>query len=632
MHGLLDGIADKLVTSLTDGISTDEDSLCRRRDLYGVNKFTESEAPGLWEFVWEALQDTTLIILIACALVSFVVGIATEGWPNGAHDGIGILTSILLVVSVTATSNYQQSLQFRDLDKEKRKIHVQVARNGLRQKILIDDLVPGDVVHLAVGDQVPADGLFISGYSVLINESSLTGESEPVAVNEDNPFLLSGTKVLDGSCKMLVTAVGMQTQWGKLMAVITKSEDDETPLQIKLNGVANTIGKIGLFFALLTFLVLLQGLVGQKYHDGLLLSWSGDDVLKILEHFSIAVTIVVVAVPEGLPLAVTLSLAFAMKKMMNDKALVRQLAACETMGSATVICSDKTGTLTTNRMSVVKTCICGNTMEVDNPSVPDNFSSKLPGVALEILLESIFNNTAGEVVINQDGTSQILGTPTETALLDFALSIGGSFKEKQQETKIVKVEPFNSTKKRMVTILELPGGGYHVHCKGASEVVLAACDKFIDASGNIVALDKTTTDKYNDVIETFSNEALRTLCLAYREMDGCFSIDEQIPLQGYTCIGIVGIKDPVRSGVMQSVATCRSAGIAVRMVTGDNINTAKAIARECGILTEDGLAIEGAEFREKNPEELLELIPKMQVCHVPVFNLHFSSVYSSRKL
>ncbi|CAL4943222.1 unnamed protein product [Urochloa decumbens] len=613
VHGQLDGIADKLATSLTDGINTAEYSLNQRRDIYGVNKFTESEARSLWEFVWEALQDTTLMILVACALISFVVGIATEGWPKGAHDGIGIFTSILLVVSVTATSNYQQSLQFRDLDKEKRKFFVQVTRSSLRQKMLIDDLLPGDVVRLAVGDQVPADGLFISGYSVLINESSLTGESEPVVVNEDNPFLLSGTKVLDGSCKMLVTAVGMRTQWGKLMAAITESGNDETPLQVKLNGVANIIGNIGLCFALLTFVVLSQGLVAQKYLDGLLFSWSGDDVLEILQHFAVAVTIIVVAVPEGLPLAVTLSLAFAMKKMMNDKALVRQLAACETMGSATVICSDKTGTLTTNRMSVVKACVCGNTMEVNNPLAPSNFSSKLPEAALEILLESIFNNTAGEVVISQDGHRQIPGTPTEVALLDFASLIGGGFKEKRQQTKIIKVEPFNSTKKRMSVVLELPGGGYRAHCKGASEVVLAACDKFIDARGSIVALDNTTTNKLNSIIETFSKEALRTLCLAYREMDDGFSIDEQIPLQGYTCIGIVGIKDPVRPGVRQSVATCRSAGIEVRMVTGDNINTAKAIARECGILTEDGLAIEGAEFREKNPKELLELIPKMQV-------------------
>ncbi|XP_006664154.1 calcium-transporting ATPase 10, plasma membrane-type [Oryza brachyantha] len=612
-HGGVTGIADKLATSPTDGLSTAEENIKRRQDVYGVNKFTESEVRSFWVFVWEALQDTTLIILAVCAFVSLVVGIAMEGWPKGAHDGLGIVASILLVVFVTATSDYRQSLQFKDLDKEKKKIQVQVTRNGFRQRLSIYDLLPGDIVHLAIGDQVPADGLFICGFSLLINESSLTGESEPVVVNEDNPFLLSGTKVQDGSCKMLVTTVGMRTQWGKLMATLSEGGDDETPLQVKLNGVATIIGKIGLFFAVITFIVLSQGLISKKYHERQLFNWSGDDALVMLEHFAIAVTIVVVAVPEGLPLAVTLSLAFAMKKMMNDKALVRHLAACETMGSATTICSDKTGTLTTNHMTVVKACICGNIQEVNNPKNGSSLCSELPETVVKTLLESVFNNTGGEVVIDQDGKYQILGTPTETALLEFALSLGGNFKAKRDETKIVKMEPFNSTKKRMSVILELPGGGCRAHCKGASEIVLAACDKFIDDTGSVVPLDKTTADKLNGIIESFANEALRTLCLAYREMEEGFSVEEQIPVQGYTCIGIVGIKDPVRPGVRESVATCRSAGIMVRMVTGDNINTAKAIARECGILTEDGLAIEGPEFREKSLEELLKLIPKIQV-------------------
>ncbi|KAJ1266070.1 hypothetical protein BS78_08G122800 [Paspalum vaginatum] len=612
-HGGVDRIAEKLATSTTDGLSTAEDNIKRRQDIYGVNKFTESEVRSFWVFVWEALQDTTLIILAVCAFVSLVVGIAMEGWPKGAHDGLGIVASILLVVFVTATSDYRQSLQFKDLDKEKKKIQVQVTRDGFRQRLSIYDLLPGDVVHLAIGDQVPADGLFICGFSLLINESSLTGESEPVAVNEDNPFLLSGTKVQDGSCKMLVTTVGMRTQWGKLMATLCEGGDDETPLQVKLNGVATIIGQIGLFFAVITFIVLSQGLFSKKYHEKMLLSWSGDDALELLEHFAIAVTIVVVAVPEGLPLAVTLSLAFAMKKMMNDKALVRNLAACETMGSATTICSDKTGTLTTNHMTVVKACICGNIKEVNGSQNASKLCSELPEIVVKTLLESIFNNTGGEVVINQDGKYQILGTPTDAALLEFALSLGGDFKAKRDETKIVKVEPFNSTKKRMTVILELPGGGYRAHCKGASEIVLAACDKFIDETGSVLLLDKTTADKLNGIINSFAGEALRTLCLAYRDMEDGYSIAEHIPLRGYTCIGIVGIKDPVRPGVRESVATCRAAGIMVRMVTGDNINTAKAIARECGILTEDGIAIEGPEFREKSLEELLELVPRIQV-------------------
>ncbi|KAL2322832.1 hypothetical protein Fmac_027211 [Flemingia macrophylla] len=212
----------------------------------------------------------------------------------------------------------------------------------------IYSLLPGDVVHLAIGDHVPSYGLFVSGFSMLIDESSLTGKSEPVMVTSQSPFLLFGTKVQDGSCTMLVTTVGMRTQRGKLMATLSEGGDDETPLQVKLNGVATIIGKIGLCFAVFTFAVftfavLVKGLMSLKLQEGRFWWWSADDAMEMLEFFAIAVTIVVVAVPEGLPLAVTLSLAFAMKKMMNDKALVRHLATYETMGSATTICSDKNG-------------------------------------------------------------------------------------------------------------------------------------------------------------------------------------------------------------------------------------------------------------------------------------------------
>lgn len=611
-HGGVNGIAEKLATSTTNGLSVDSGALSRRQDIYGINKFTEAEVKSFWVFVWEALQDMTLMILAVCAFVSLIVGIATEGWPKGAHDGLGIVASILLVVFVTATSDYRQSLQFKDLDKEKKKISIQVTRGGYRQKMSIYDLLPGDIVHLAIGDQVPADGLFLSGFSVLIDESSLTGESEPVMVSSENPYLLSGTKVQDGSCKMLVTTVGMRTQWGKLMATLSEGGDDETPLQVKLNGVATIIGKIGLFFAIVTFAVLVQKMFGRKIRDGTHWSWSGDDALEMLEYFAIAVTIVVVAVPEGLPLAVTLSLAFSMKKMMNDKALVRHLAACETMGSATTICSDKTGTLTTNHMTVVKSCICMNVKEVSKQSSA-TLCSEIPDGAVKILLQSIFNNTGGEVVYSKEGKREILGSPTETAILEFGLSLGGNFQAEQQSSKLIKVEPFNSTKKRMGVVLELPEGGLRAHCKGASEIILAACDKVINANGEVVPLDEVSLNHLKVTIEQFAGEALRTLCLAYMELESGFSADTPIPASGYTCIGIVGIKDPVRPGVKESVALCRSAGVTVRMVTGDNINTAKAIARECGILTDDGIAIEGPVFREMKLEELHKLIPKIQV-------------------
>ena len=630
IHGGVAGIAEKLSTSTVNGLTTDSDLLNRRQEIFGINKFTESEGRSFLVFVWEALQDMTLMILGVCAFVSLVVGIVMEGWPKGAHDGLGIVASILLVVFVTATSDYRQSLQFKDLDKEKKKIAIQVTRNGYRQKMSIYDLLPGDIVHLAIGDQVPADGVFVSGFSVLIDESSLTGESEPVMVTAENPFLLSGTKVQDGSCKMMVTTVGMRTQWGKLMATLSEGGDDETPLQVKLNGVATIIGKVGLFFAIVTFAVLVQGLMSRKWQDGTYLRWSGDEALEMLEFFAVAVTIVVVAVPEGLPLAVTLSLAFAMKKMMNDKALVRHLAACETMGSSTCICSDKTGTLTTNHMAVVKSCICMNVKEVREPLDADCLRSELPVSAVKILLQSIFNNTGGEVVVNKSGESEILGTPTDTALLEFGLSLGGNFHAERQASKLLKVEPFNSVKKRMGVVLELPEGGLRAHCKGASEIILAACDKVINANGEIVPLDEATINYLNDTINQFANEALRTLCLAYMELENGFSVENPIPVSGYTCIGVVGIKDPVRPGVKESVAVCRSAGITVRMVTGDNINTAKAIARECGILTDDGIAIEGPEFREKSEEEMLKIIPKLQVISSFVFMEHLQIDWITR--
>ncbi|XP_076952619.1 calcium-transporting ATPase 2, plasma membrane-type-like [Bidens hawaiensis] len=572
LHGGVDGVAKKIKTSTTDGLCTENNhELTRRQELFGLNKFTEAAQRSFWVFVWEALQDMTLMVLGACAFVSLIVGIATEGWPKGAHDGLGIVASILLVVFVTATSDYRQSLQFKDLDKEKKKISIQVTRNAYRQKLSIYELLVGDIVHLVIGDQVPADGVFLSGFAVSIDESSLTGESEPVMVSSENPYLLSGTKVQDGSCKMMVTAVGMRTQWGKLMATLSEGGDDETPLQVKLNGVATVIGKIGLFFAMVTFAVLVQKLVARKIAEQTHWSWSGDDALELLEYFAIAVTIVVVAVPEGLPLAVTLSLAFAMKKMMNDKALVRHLVACETMGSATTICSDKTGTLTTNRMTVVEACICMKTMDLSK-----QVATEISDNALKLLLQSIFTNTGGEVVINQHGSREILGTPTETAILEFGLSLGGDFNSERQACKILRVEPFNSTKKRMGVVLKLPEGSTRAHCKGASEIILAACDKVINTYGEVVNLDESSVNHLKLVIDKFASKALRTLCLAYIDLGPDFrekSLDELYRI--IPKIQVMARSSPLDKHTL--VKHLRTTFGEVVAVTGDGTNDAPAL-------------------------------------------------------
>ncbi|KAL0413657.1 UNVERIFIED_CONTAM: Calcium-transporting ATPase 4, plasma membrane-type [Sesamum radiatum] len=446
------------------------------------------------------------------------------------YDGVGIILCIFLVVMVTAISDYKQSLQFRDLDKEKRNIFVHVTRNRNRQKVAICDLVVGDIVNLSMGDQVPADGLYISGYSLAIDESSLSGESDLVIKEKERPFLLSGTKVQDGSGIMLVTSV---------------------------------------------------------------------------------VTILVVAVPEGLPLAVTLSLAFAMKKLMNDRALVRHLSACETMGSASCICTDKTGTLTTNHMVVTKIWTCGEEKRVENNRPGNPLSSSISEKVTKTLMHAIFLNTGAEVVKGKDGKTEILGSPTETALLELGLLFQRDFRAQRKEAKTINVEPFNSVKKKMSVLVMLPGGSLRAFLKGASEVILGLCDKILGKDGDSVPMSEEQRKHITNVINGFACEALRTICLAFKDADK--TSEESIPENNYTLIAVVGIKDPVRPGVKEAVKTCLAAGIVVRMVTGDNINTAKAIAKECGILTDDGIAIEGSDFRDKSTQEMKELIPKLQV-------------------
>ncbi|XP_028766665.1 calcium-transporting ATPase 4, plasma membrane-type-like [Neltuma alba] len=532
---------------------------------------------------------------------------------RGMYDGLGIILSVLLVVTVTSVSDYQQSLQFRALDNEKKKIFVHVVRNKRRQKISIYDVVVGDIVYLATGDQVPADGIYISGYSLLVDESSLTGESEPVNVHEDKPFLLSGTKVQDGQGKMLVTGVGMRTEWGKLMETLNEGGEDETPLQVKLNGVATIIGKIGLTFAVLTFLVLTTRFLVEKAIHGDITQWSSNDAIKLLNFFAISVTIIVVAVPEGLPLAVTLSLAFAMKELMNERALVRHLSACETMGSASSICTDKTGTLTTNHMAVDKIWVCEKSMEIKGNESGTELKEEISEGVLDVLLQAIFQNTSSEVVKDRDGKNTILGTPTESALLEFGLLLGGDFDAQRRYYRILEIEPFNSVRKKMSVLVDLPeGGGTRAFCKGASEIILQTCDKFIDCNGETINLVEGPAKNISDVINNFASEALRTLCLAVKDINENQE-KTSIPDNGYTLIAIVGIKDPVRPEVKNAVQTCLAAGISVRMVTGDNIHTAKAIAKECGILTEDGIAIEGGEFRNLSPEQIKHLIPRIQV-------------------
>jgi len=620
-------VANLLHTDLEKGINEVPEEIQRRVNAYGENSYPRKATRNFWVFVWEALQDTTLIILMVCAALSLVFGIKTEGIKEGWFDGGSIFFAVMLVILVTAISDYRQSLQFQNLNEEKRNIQLQVIRGGRRSKVSIFDLVVGDVLPLNIGDQVPADGILIEGHSLSIDESSMTGESKFVYKDKKNPFMMSGCKVADGYGTMLVTAVGLNTEWGLVMASISEDNGEETPLQVRLNGVATFIGKVGLAVAVVVFLILMVRFFTGHTEDsnGKPMFTAGKTKVGeafngIVKIFAIAVTIVVVAVPEGLPLAVTLTLAYSMRKMMADKALVRRLSACETMGSATTICSDKTGTLTLNQMTVVKACIAGKMME------PPDSSESLPSVVQSLLVEGISQNTTGSVFMPKGGGEmEVTGSPTEKAILSWALKLGMNFEDERSKSSVLHVFTFNSEKKRGAVALKTSDTEVHIHWKGAAEIILGLCKNYIDNSGSVREMTPNEVDEKKKIIEGMAAATLRCIAFAYRTCDlHSVPVDEEqsqsweIPEDNLTLLAIVGLKDPCRPNVREAVNICQKAGVKVRMVTGDNIYTAKAIALECGILQrEDTIEkyaiIEGREFRNFSEEERLEIVDKICV-------------------
>ncbi|KAL1335451.1 calcium-transporting ATPase 10, plasma membrane-type isoform X2 [Arachis ipaensis] len=625
--GGVEGIASLLETNLEKGIQGDDADLSRRTKAFGSNNYPRKKGRSFLMFVWDACKDLTLIILMVAAAASLVLGIKSEGIKEGWYDGGSIAFAVILVIVVTAISDYKQSLQFRDLNEEKRNIRLEVIRGGRRVEISIYDIVVGDVIPLNIGDQVPADGILIIGHSLAVDESSMTGESNIVEKNSKNPILISGCKVADGSGVMLVTAVGINTEWGLLMANISEDNGEETPLQVRLNGLATFIGIIGLSVAVIVLVVLLARYFSghSRNPDGSVqftagktkLSTAIDGAIKIV---TVAVTIVVVAVPEGLPLAVTLTLAYSMRKMMADKALVRRLSACETMGSATTICSDKTGTLTMNQMTVVEAIIGGENID------PPHEKSKLKPILCSLLIEGVAQNTNGSVFVPEGSNNvEVSGSPTEKAILHWAVQLGMNFKAARAESSIIHVFPFNSDKKRGGVAVQTTESEIHIHWKGAAEIVLGCCTQYMDVNDHLIEMDEGKMNYFRRAIEDMASRSLRCVAIAYRlyEMEKVPTSEDlahwSLPEDNLILLAIVGLKDPCRPGVKDAVKLCQKAGVKVKMVTGDNVKTATAIAVECGILnsyseaTEPYVIIEGKDFRAMQDEERLKIVEKISV-------------------
>ena len=667
------------------------------REKYGDNTFPESPMTPFFEILLEALSDTTLLILVAAATTSLVIGVITEP-EDGWIEGTAIFIAVGAVSMISAGNDYTKQLQFRALEDASAKDEkCGVLRDDRKDVIPVNELVVGDVLILQAGDQIPADCVIFDTQSLCkSNEASLTGEPDDLAKSRDvDPFLLSSCHVIDVAgqeCRAMIIAVGKNSQWGKIKGKLA-SESVNTPLQEKLEAMTQQIGLIGMGAALGTFLALTIRIWAE--HGG---NPTQREIVDGFVHaFIMAVTIVVVAIPEGLPLAVTISLAYSTKKMYTDNCFIRVLAACETMGNATNICSDKTGTLTENKMAVVEGWFADKYYNREDFTIQENevverqnsedskgkasllrqsFSlqgvgkgvgmisgalsggllggaakkaeveesktggGKDPMVAYKIIYRApdvaqcIRHLFAEHVSVNRTAyliyddslgqkldTPGVIGSKTEGALLLMSKAWGlegdhvkaGTFNDATD-----KLFSFNSTKKRSTCIVHRPDGSIRLFCKGASETLLKDAAFFTGEDGTVHPMTKAKFTELNEIVGTMADKALRTLVLAHVDFPKESSLPanwtEDPPDSSGLCVdAMVGIMDPLRSDVKEAVSTAQAAGVTVRMVTGDNIKTAIAIAKDCGILRSGGLSIEGPVFRKMTPKDLDSIISRLQV-------------------
>ncbi|XP_059969576.1 plasma membrane calcium-transporting ATPase 1 isoform X1 [Mesoplodon densirostris] len=712
-YGDVYGICARLKTSPNEGLSGNPADIERREAVFGKNFIPPKKPKTFLQLVWEALQDVTLIILEIAAIVS--LGLSFYQPPEGDNalcgdvsvgeeegegetgwiEGAAILLSVVCVVLVTAFNDWSKEKQFRGLQSRiEQEQKFTVIRGGQVIQIPVADITVGDIAQVKYGDLLPADGILIQGNDLKIDESSLTGESDHVKKSLDkDPLLLSGTHVMEGSGRMVVTAVGINSQTGIIFTLLgaggeeeekkdekkkekknkkqdgaienrnkakaqdgaamemqpLKSEEggdgdekdkkkanlpkkEKSVLQGKLTKLAVQIGKAGLLMSAITVIILVLYFVIDTFwvqKRPWLAECTPIYIQYFVKFFIIGVTVLVVAVPEGLPLAVTISLAYSVKKMMKDNNLVRHLDACETMGNATAICSDKTGTLTMNRMTVVQAYI----NEKHYKKIPE--PEAIPPNILSYLVTGISVNCAYTSKIlppeKEGGLPRHVGNKTECALLGLLLDLKRDYQDVRNEIPeeaLYKVYTFNSVRKSMSTVLKNPDGGFRIFSKGASEIILKKCFKILSANGEAkVFRPRDRDDIVKTVIEPMASEGLRTICLAFRD----FPAGEPEPewdnendiVTGLTCIAVVGIEDPVRPEVPDAIKKCQRAGITVRMVTGDNINTARAIATKCGILHpgEDFLCLEGKDFNRRirnekgeiEQERIDKIWPKLRV-------------------
>ena len=654
-QGGISKLLQKLDTDEKNGIKSIEN----REEYFGSNKIFIKPLPSFYSFLKEALEDKMIIILIISSIVEIGISLFNIFIKNETNnmdwlDGISIIIAIIVVVTVGSVTNYKKEMKFHDLNNfENQNTKYDVIRNGNMQELHSDDLLVGDLVKIYSGDILPADMVLIEGNNLKIDESSLTGESTSVKKNSykicleeinsgvNNPssnILLCGTNVIEGNGTGIVIAIGEYSQKGIIRGTIDNAqEDNKTPLEVKLNSIADLIGYFGLGSAIVTFIALIIQLI-IEYFKTAEMSFS-EGLGKVLRILILCVSIIVVAIPEGLPLAVTLSLAFSIKKLMDKNNLVRKMHACETMGGANYICTDKTGTLTENKMQVISIITTDEVIDYNQNKAKENKLS-LKEISenndyLEILKQSIGLNVDYSIktifeqkkILEEDKDIYEAKNKTDKAFIDFLLKyeinidteIDQKFLTKNNFQKL----PFDSQKKRMSIMLQNDSypTGYRLYTKGGAENSLIYCDKYINnKTGKISNFTEEEKDFINNQMNIMNKKMMRTLFIGYKDItkedyNKGFIPDENniyIDQKNLTFISIFCLRDSLRENVSESVIKCHQAHVNVIMVTGDNLMTATAIGKECNILphfidleklTKNEIELNPSEINDKEKKE-----------------------------
>jgi len=593
-----------------------DDEVRQSREKYGVNLLTPPKRPSLWKLYLEKFEDPVVRVLLVAAIFSLIISVI----ENEYAETIGIIAAILLATGIGFYFEYDASKKFDLLNAVNEETLVKVIRNGRVQEIPRKDVVVGDIIVLETGEEIPADGELLEAISLQINESNLTGEPVVSKTTVEADFdeeatyasnkVMRGTTVVDGHGTMRVLCVGDDTEIGKVARQSTEQSTEPTPLNIQLTKLANLIGKIGFSVAGLAFAIFFIKDVLLHYDFSSFHTFADwlPALKATLQYFMMAVTLIVVAVPEGLPMSVTLSLALNMRRMLSTNNLVRKMHACETMGAITVICTDKTGTLTQNLMQVYEPSFYSlkNGGEVGDDDIS------------QLVVEGISTNSTAFLEEMAEGEKpKGVGNPTEVALLLWLNSQNRDYLELRENAPVVDQLTFSTERKFMATLVKSPLIGKKVlYVKGAPEIVLGKCKDVVLDGKRVDAVEyRSTVEKQ---LLGYQNMAMRTLGFAFKIVEDTDTRDcvELVADHDLSFLGVVAISDPIRPDVPAAVAKCQSAGIGIKIVTGDTPGTATEIARQIGLWKPEDTErnrITGVAFAELTDEEALDRVMDLKI-------------------